>query len=122
MRHNYKKLLVWQKAMDLVVKTYQLLDKFPKDELFQLNAQIKKAAVSIPSNIAEGSGRKTEKEFSYFLYISHGSACELDTELSLGSRLGYLSEDDYELISKDIEEIKVMILSFEKKINPSSRD
>lgn len=117
MKHNYKKLLVWQKAMNLVVNTYQLLDKFPKEEMYQLNSQIKRAAVSIPSNIAEGSGRKTEKEFSYFLFVAHGSACELDTEVNLSMRLGYISEENYESISQEIEEVKLMILSFERKIN-----
>lgn len=117
MKHNYKKLLVWQKAMDLVVNTYKLLDKLPKEEMFQLSTQIKRAAVSIPSNIAEGSGRKTEKELSYFLYIAHGSACELDTELNLFNRLNYISSEEYEALSMEIEEVKLMILSFERKIN-----
>ena len=117
MRHNYKKLLVWQKAMELVIVTYKLSEKFPKDEIYQLITQIKRASISIPSNISEGSGRKTEKEFSYFLFIAHGSACELDTQLNISLRLGYISNEEYETVSKRIEEVKIMILSFERKIN-----
>lgn len=122
MKHNYKKLLIWQKAMDLVVNTYQLLKKFPKEEMYQLNSQIKRASVSVPSNIAEGSGRKTEKEFSYFLFVAHGSACELDTQLNLSQRFGYISEEEYVFISKEIEEVKIMLLSFERKINLKNQE
>jgi len=116
-RHNYKKLLVWQKSIDLVMQVYKLVVQFPKDEQYQLSSQVKRAVVSIPSNIAEGAGRKTDKEFSYFLFISHGSACELDTELIIAKNLEFISEQSYEDVSRQIEEVKAMLMSLEEKLN-----
>ncbi len=79
--------------MDLVVAVYKPTKSYPKDEMFGLTAQTRRSAVSIASNIAEGQGRETTKEFLHFLSIAHGSLCELETQLIIGRRLGYLVEE-----------------------------
>ena len=91
--HNFKELLVWQKAMELVVFAYQLTGCFPKEEKYGLISQIQRCAVSIPSNIAEGSGRVSQKEFQHFISISMGSSFELETQVILAFRFKYISEE-----------------------------
>lgn len=88
---DYKELIVWQKSIDLVEKIYKATMQFPKDEVFGLSSQIRRAAVSIPSNIAEGS-RRTSIERKHFLRISFGSASEIETQLIIANRLGYIAE------------------------------
>ena len=87
---NYKDLVAWQKAMDLVEMVHNLTRRMPKDELYGLTAQIRRAVVSIPSNIAEGEGRNSRNEFSRFLAIAHGSLREVETQLLIAVRLNYL--------------------------------
>ncbi len=89
---SYRDLVVWQKAMDLAEHAYQETRRFPKEELYGLTAQIRRCAVSIPSNIAEGQGMHSDRAFSRHLAIAHGSLCELETQLLLGGRLGYVQE------------------------------
>jgi four helix bundle protein len=91
---NYKDLIGWQKAMDLVELVYQLTKRFPHEELYGLSSQIRRAAVSIPSNIAEGQGRNSPNEFRRFLSIAHGSLREVETQLMIAVRLQYLTESD----------------------------
>ena len=91
---DHKDLDVWKKSIDLVVESYRLSGKFPKDELFGLTSQMRRAAVSIPSNIAEGAARNTSKEFIQFLHVSLGSAAELETQFIIAKKLGYLEEID----------------------------
>ncbi len=92
---NYRDLLVWQKGLDLVVEIYLLTKKFPKEELYALKSQIQRAAVSVPSNIAEGQARGAlPSEFTRFLRIALGSLAEVDTQLELAIRLSYLSLDE----------------------------
>jgi four helix bundle protein len=92
---NYRDLIVWQKGMDLVVEIYQLTKDFPKEELYALRSQLQRAAVSIPSNIAEGQARGAlPSEFTRFLRIALGSLAELDTQLELAIRLSYLTTDE----------------------------
>lgn len=86
---GYENLKVWQLAMDLVVEVYELAKRFPREELYSLTDQIKRSAVSIPSNIAEGGSRHSNKEFVRFLYIALGSASELETQLLIVERIGY---------------------------------
>lgn len=93
MAADFKDLLVWQKSMDLVEMVYQLIKYLPKEEQFELSSQIRRAVISIPSNIAEGQGRKTDREFLRFLSIARGSRAELETQLLLAQRLGYLSKE-----------------------------
>lgn len=91
---DYKELHVWQKAMELVEEVYKLTGDFPKEEMYGLTSQIRRSAVSIPSNIAEGSSRAGTKEFIQFLSIARGSAAELETQLILSSRLGYSADNE----------------------------
>jgi four helix bundle protein len=89
---RYEDLIVWQKAMDLVVEVYKILKLMPNDELYALSDQMKRAAVSIPSNIAEGQERNTTKDFVKFLHIAKGSKAELETQLLICVRLNYLTQ------------------------------
>lgn len=90
---TYKDLVAWQRAMDLVVTVYQLLQHFPKEEKYDLASQIRRSAVSVPSNIAEGQGRGVGNEFAHHLRIAQGSLQELETQLLIAERLGYVSND-----------------------------
>lgn len=89
---NYRDLLVWQKSMDLCEGVYEVTRSFPRDEIYGLTQQIRRAAVSVPSNIAEGQGRGGDKEFDRFLAIAYGSLREIETQLLLAHRLKYISE------------------------------
>ena len=91
---HYKDLIAWQKGMDLVVSVYRLTASFPTDERFGLIAQTRRAAVSVPSNIAEGYGRSSKRDYMRFLGIARGSANELETQLLAASRLGFASQSD----------------------------
>jgi four helix bundle protein len=88
---NYQDLIAWQRAMDLVVAVYTASTAFPRDELYGLRSQLRGAAVSVPSNIAEGQGRRTKNEFARFLSVAHGSLRELETQILIAGRLNYLS-------------------------------
>jgi four helix bundle protein len=94
MSGTYKDLIVWQKAMDLVYLVYQVTQHFPKDELYGLVSQMRRAAVSIPSNIAEGKGRSSDRDFSLFLQHSRGSLHELETQILIAAHLGFISDDE----------------------------
>ena len=91
--HNFKELRVWQKSIDLTLDMYTTLSNFPDDEKFGLISQMKRASVSIPSNIAEGAGRNSNKELKHFLSISLGSIFELETQLIISNRLGLVSNE-----------------------------
>ncbi|GAH43707.1 unnamed protein product [marine sediment metagenome] len=91
---NHKDLEVWKKSMDLVSNIYKITESFPNKELYSLTNQIRKAAVSVPSNIAEGAARNSKKEFIQFLYIALGSLSELETQVIIASRLEYLNNLD----------------------------
>jgi four helix bundle protein len=86
---TYRDLIAWQKAMELVVAVYKLTDKFPNHEIYSLTSQVRRCAVSIPSNIAEGSRRGTRKENGHFLFIAYGSGAELETQLEIAEHLAY---------------------------------
>lgn len=88
----HEKLDVWRKAIDFVIEVYRATETFPKEEKFGLTAQVRRAAVSVPANIAEGAARRSNKEFAYFLSNAQGSASETETELLIAHRLGYLTE------------------------------
>jgi four helix bundle protein len=89
---NYRDLIAWQKAMDLVEVVYKATGQFPKEEIYGLTNQLRRAVVSIPSNIAEGQGRKSDNDFRRFLAISYGSLREVETQILIVKRLNYLSE------------------------------
>ncbi|MCB0508932.1 MAG: four helix bundle protein [Chitinophagales bacterium] len=116
MRHDFKKLNVWMKSMDLSVLIYNITKQFPKEEIYALVSQLKRSAVSISSNIAEGSGRNSDKEFIQFLSIAYGSSCELDTQIELSKRLNFISEEAYSNITSEIIEIQKMIFKLKSKL------
>ena len=89
---NYQELIAWQKAMDLVVEVYTVSKSFPREEVYALTSQLRRAAVSIPSNIAEGQGRRTTADFLRHLSISYGSLREVETQMLIATRLHYLTE------------------------------
>ena len=93
---SYQDLETWQTAMDLVAEVYRVTKLFPKDEIYGLTNQLRRAAVSVPSNIAEGQGRDSTKEFLHYLSMAHGSLCEVETQLLIAQRLGYLNQEDAE--------------------------
>lgn len=101
MSGSYRDLRVWQQAMELAVQVYRLTEKFPKHELYGLTGQIRRAAISIPSNIAEGKGRRTDRDFSSFLFRARGSLLELETQVQLARRLEYFSEQDAAALLKN---------------------
>ena len=114
--HNFKDLKVWQKAIDLAVDVYKAMVTLPTDERYGLVSQMKRRSVSIPSNIAEGSGRGSELQFKHFLNIRQGSAFELETQLIIANRLGLLNDALTTNLTERTTEIQKMIYSLERKI------
>ena len=121
MAQCYKDLVVWQKAMDLSVAIYQMTKSFSKDEMFGLTSQMRRAAVSIASNIAEGEGRKSKKEFSHFLAIALGSKAELETQLLLCEKVGLVKKDDSLTTLSLLNEVGKMLASLKLKQDASLR-
>ena len=105
MAQHYKDLVAWQKAMDLVVNVYAATERFPSRERFSLTDQIRRAAVSVPSNIAEGQAHFNKREFLHFLRHARGSLAEVETQMLLAKRLSYLSNVEGEEIFKQIDEL-----------------
>ena len=114
---SYKEFTVWQKAMDLTVEVYKLVKLLPKEETYALSDQIRRAVVSIPSNIAEGQGRNHTKEFVNFLGIARGSKSELETQLQICIRLNYFTEKDAEHALNLCSEVGKMLSTLIKKID-----
>jgi four helix bundle protein len=106
---SYRDLEVWQKAMDLAVAAYQLTEAFPAHEKFGLCAQIHRAAVSVPSNVAEGHGRSITREYLHYLAIAHGSLMELETHVELSARLGFTTRPEAEELLRDAAECGRML-------------
>ena len=106
--HNFRELQVWQKAMELVVLTYQTTCSFPKEEKYGLISQIRRCAISIPSNLAEGSGRVSHKEFQHFISIAMGSAFELETQMILAFRFKYIDQEQMTVFEAMIKPIQKM--------------
>lgn len=106
--HNYQELKIWQKGMDLATETYQITQKFPAEEKFGLISQMRRCAVSIPSNIAEGAAFDSDNQFLHFLSISNGSCNELLTQSIIAQRIGFLTQDEQKLFSDKITEIQKM--------------
>ncbi len=111
---NFKELSIWQRSHALTLKIYHLTKEFPKEKLFGLNSQIRRSAYSIPTNIAEGSGRDSSPEMKRFLVISSGSATDLEYQIILAHGLGYIAETSYNELSLEINEIQKTIYTFRK--------
>ena len=105
MEKPHKKLDAWKLSMDLVIDVYQTTDRFPRQEQYSLTDQIRRAAISIPSNIAEGAARQTKKEFANYLHMAQGSLSELDTQLEIARRLGYLDDQSWRILDERMERI-----------------
>jgi four helix bundle protein len=110
--HNYRELKIWKRSMDFVVKIYEISANFPKEEKYGLTAQLRSCAVSVPSNISEGAGRGTNKQFKRFLEISMGSINEVQTQVELAYRIDYLIKEIYESLVDEAIQIYKMILTF----------
>ena len=113
---NFRDLLVWQKAHKLTLEVYRATTHFPKEEMFGLTSQLRRATASIAANIAEGAGRSGQAEFARFLHIAAGSANEVEYHLLLAHDLNYLTEADYTRLLNDLIEIKKMLSSLIAKI------
>lgn len=102
---SHNKLEAWKKSVDFVVEIYRATEEFPKEEKYGLTSQLRRASVSIPANIAEGAGRKSDKEFIHFLSNAQGSASEVETELLIANRLGLLQDVKYNALCGSLDEI-----------------
>ena len=109
---DFRELTVWQKAHELVLEVYRQSSDSPSDERFGLTSQLRKAAVSIPSNIAEGCGRGSDRDFSRFLSIAAGSASEVEYQILLARDLRYLSDEAYGPLNENVNEVKRILNSF----------
>jgi four helix bundle protein len=118
--HSFKDLIVWQKSIDLTLEVYKLTSKFPKEEVFGLSSQIKRAAISIPSNIAEGRFRGTRKDFSHFIKIAYGSGAELETQLHIAKKLSFGTELDYNKVELLLSEVMKMLNVMDQKLKAGS--
>jgi four helix bundle protein len=114
---SYKDLVVWKKSCDLVILIYKLCSNFPKEELYGITSQIKRSAISIPSNIAEGSRRGTKKDFQHFLNISLGSAAELETQLEISKKLSFGEKRDYNEAESILLEVTKMLYKLSSTLN-----
>lgn len=116
----HEKLEVWKRAIDFVVTIYKLTEAFPREEKFGLTSQIRRAAVSVPANIAEGAARQSPKEFCYFLSNAQGSVSELATEMLIAQRLGFVNEQSFGSSKKELDSIGLMLLGLAKSVRRRS--
>ena len=114
---SYQDLTVWKKAMTVAKPVYQLTEKLPHSEIYGLVSQMRRAAVSIPSNIAEGNSRRASKVYKHFLSIAYGSKSELETQFLLCVEIGYLDKQDIVLVMNNLEEISRMLSSMIAKLD-----
>ncbi len=113
---SFRDLRIWQKGIEIVEDSYQLTKAFPKEEIYGLTSQIRRASVSVPSNIAEGFKRYHNKEYRQFLFIALGSLAELETQLIIAEKLDYIKFEDLNSVSSKIEHLSRMIFALKKKL------
>ena len=113
---NFRNLLVWQKSMSLITKIYVSTKKFPKEEIYGLTSQIRRSSISIPSNIAEGFGRDSNKEYLRFLNVSIASLFELQTQLEIAKNIEYLTQEEDNNLYEDSREVERMLVAFINKV------
>ncbi len=118
---TYRKLIVWQKAVELVLAVYELTEQFPREELYGLTAQMRASAVSIPSNVAEGRRRGTRREFARFLRMAYGSGAELETQIEIAKRLQKTIDLDYSRVDSLLEEVMRMLNTMIRRLHPSTQ-
>lgn len=114
---DFKDLQVWQKSIDFVTEIYKATDTFPENEKFGLVAQLRRAAVSIPSNISEGSTRRSKVDFIQYLKIARGSAAEIETQLIIARKINFLSDESYNMLTETILEISKMLNGLIKSLS-----
>lgn len=119
---DYKELKVWQKGIEIVDRIYRLTDRFPKSEVYGLAGQMRRAAVSIPSNIAEGFVRRGSKEYRQFLHVSLGSCAELDTQMIIANRRKYITDNDSRLLAEELNHETRMLVSLIGKLEKHTGD
>lgn len=115
---NFKELKIWQKGFNIAVNSFKLVSTFPKDEKFGISSQITRAAVSIPSNIAEGSSRSSDKDYNRFIEISLGSSFETETQVLIAEAVNYGDNELRKKILSDLDEEQKMLISFMKVLKP----
>ena len=120
--HNFKELIVWKEAMKTAKAVYAVSAGFPQDERFGLISQIRRCAVSVPSNIAEGAGRKPDREFFHFLSVSAGSACELETQLLLSCGFGFVTRQELEPVLESIGGLQKMLYRFQEQLESKTKN
>jgi four helix bundle protein len=122
---DYKNILAWQKADDLTVAVYEVTRSFPREEVYSLTGQLRRAAYSVPANIAEGASRGSQKDYLHFLYIARGSAAEVAYFIHLAQRLGYLDADHHACLAEQADEtsrvLTGLIRSVEKEVGLSGK-
>ena len=120
-KHNFKELKVWQKSRVLAKNIFLLTKQYPKDERFEIVSQMRRAVISIASNIAEGSGRNSNKDFRRFLDIALSSAYELETQVIISFDLEHISEEIFYKLSNDIQEVQKMIFGFRRSLSKTGK-
>ena len=115
---NFKELRIWQKGIEIAVKTYQLTETFPKEDKYGVCQQMTRSGVSISSNIAEGSSRRSEKDYARFIEISLGSSFELETQLIISEKLSKGDQSLLQNLKEDITDQQKMLTGFQQKLNP----
>lgn len=116
-RHNFKELKIWQSSMELAKEIYTVTNDFPKTELYGLTQQIRRCAISVPSNIAEGCGRGTDPQLAHFLDIAQGSAFELETQLYLANQLNFINQEKTNILITKVIELQKMMDGFKNRIS-----
>ncbi len=117
--HNFRDLKIWQRSVEFSVRVYSVTREFPEAEKYGLISQIRRCSVSISSNIAEGAGRRSNKDFLNFLSIARGSAFELETQLIISEKLKFINKEDFESLCDELIEIQNMLFGFMKKLDNS---
>ena len=120
MIESYKELIVWQKAIDLVVELYTLTEKFPKEDIYGLTSQMRRASVSIPSNIAEGRSRGSRREFRQFLLVAYGSGGELETQIEIAKRLPSTKNFNFYKVDQLLNEVMKILNTIIAKLKAGS--
>jgi len=120
MQKPHRDLRVWQQAMDLVIEIYDATKQFPSEEKFGLTSQMRRCAVSIPSNIAEGAAKSSQSDYARFLTIAVGSVAELDTQLELAKRLSFLSEENHHSLDQNLASISRMLIALRQSVRKAS--
>ena len=115
--NRFKNLQIWKRAVALATEIYKITSTFPDEEKYGLTSQLRRCAVSISSNIAEGAGRNTDKDFRHFLSMAYGSLCELETQIIIATNLGFISKAKSNEVRSELDELQKMLYSFSAKLN-----